>query len=180
MHSRLRASDLVGAPMQVPYLLEQRLEHLVIDRHRTANTTDEPPNEPLANASARAVSRLAISTEPAPRRRSVPTPGRPRVDAEPGATIREPTRPPGSSESLALRLAKRPHETTIGLITTRRILYGLAAMVALLVVGTTIGLIWADTSNVAGAFAGATNVISVVGILVLVVALAVRRRRRLS
>jgi hypothetical protein len=68
----------------------------------------------------------------------------------------------------------------VGIITTRRILYGLAAMVALLVVGTTIGLIWADTSNVAGAFAGVTNVISVVGILILLIALGVKRRRRLS
>jgi uncharacterized membrane protein YtjA (UPF0391 family) len=51
-------------------------------------------------------------------------------------------------------------------------------MIALLVVGTTIGLIWADTSNVAGAFAGVTNVVSVVGIIVLVIALAVKRRRR--
>jgi uncharacterized membrane protein YtjA (UPF0391 family) len=53
-------------------------------------------------------------------------------------------------------------------------------MVALLVVGTIIGLIWADTSNVAGAFAGVTNVISVVGIVVLLIALAVKRRRRPS
>jgi uncharacterized membrane protein YtjA (UPF0391 family) len=51
-------------------------------------------------------------------------------------------------------------------------------MVALLVVGTTIGLIWADTSNVAGAFAGVTNIIGVVGIVLLLIALAVRRRRR--
>jgi len=63
-------------------------------------------------------------------------------------------------------------------ITTRRILYWLAAMVALLVVGTIIGLIWADTSNVAGAFAGVTNVIGVVGIVFLLIALAVKRRRR--
>ena len=63
-------------------------------------------------------------------------------------------------------------------ISTRRLLYWLAAMVALLVVGTIIGLIWADTSNVAGAFAGVTNVISVVGIVVLLIALAVKRRRR--
>ena len=62
-------------------------------------------------------------------------------------------------------------------ISTRRLLYWLAAMVALLVVGTIIGLIWADTSNVAGAFAGVTNVISVVGIVFLI-ALAVKRRRR--
>ena len=63
-------------------------------------------------------------------------------------------------------------------ISTRRLLYWLAAMVALLVVGTIIGLIWADTSNVAGAFAGVTNVISVVGIVVLLITLAVKRRRR--
>ena len=63
-------------------------------------------------------------------------------------------------------------------ISTRRLLYWLAATVALLVVGTIVGLIWADTSNVAGAFAGVTNVISVVGIVVLLIALAVKRRRR--
>jgi len=68
----------------------------------------------------------------------------------------------------------------VGIITRRRILYGLGAMVALLLVGTTIGLIWADTSNVAGALAGVTNVISVVGIVILLIALAVKRRRRLS
>ena len=53
-------------------------------------------------------------------------------------------------------------------------------MVALLVVGTIIGLIWADTSDVAGAFAGVTNIISAVGIVALLIALAVRRRRRLG
>ena len=63
-------------------------------------------------------------------------------------------------------------------ISTRRLRYWLAAAVALLVVGTIIGLIWADTSNVAGAFAGVTNVISVVGIVVLLITLAVKRRRR--
>jgi membrane protein YdbS with pleckstrin-like domain len=67
---------------------------------------------------------------------------------------------------------------TIEGVTTRRVLYWLAAMFALLVMGTVIGLIWADTSNVAGAFAGVTNVVSVVGIVVLLVALAVKRRRR--
>jgi hypothetical protein len=51
-------------------------------------------------------------------------------------------------------------------------------MVALLVVGTIIGLIWADTSNVAGSFAVVTNIIGVVGIVVLVIALAVNLRRR--
>ena len=71
-----------------------------------------------------------------------------------------------------------PGETTITGITTRRIVYGLAAMVVLLVVGTSVGLIWADTSNAAGAFAGVTNIISVVGIVLLLIALALKRRRR--
>ena len=66
------------------------------------------------------------------------------------------------------------------LITTRRILLWLGAMVALFVVGMIVGLIWADTSDVAGAFAGVTNVGSAVAILVLLIALAVKRRRRLS
>ena len=68
----------------------------------------------------------------------------------------------------------------VGVITTQRLLYWLGAMVALLVVGTTIGLIRADTSDVAGAFAGVTNVISLVGIVVLLIAIAVKRRRRPS
>jgi uncharacterized membrane protein YtjA (UPF0391 family) len=68
----------------------------------------------------------------------------------------------------------------IEVITTRRILYWLAAIVSLLVVGTIIGLIWAETSNVAGAFAGVTNIVSVVGIVLLLIALAVKRRRRPS
>ena len=65
-------------------------------------------------------------------------------------------------------------------MTTRRLLSWLVAMVALLVVGTIIGLIWADTSDLAGAFAGVTNVIGAVGIVVLVIVLAMRRRRRLG
>ena len=77
-------------------------------------------------------------------------------------------------------MATRLGETTIEAITIRRILYWLAAMIALLVVGTTVGLIWADTSDVAGAFAGVTNIISAVGIVALLIALAVRRRRRLG
>ena len=64
------------------------------------------------------------------------------------------------------------------MISTRRIIFWLGAMVALLIVGTTIGLIWADTSNVAGVFAGITNVIGVVGIVLLLIALALKRRRR--
>ena len=79
-----------------------------------------------------------------------------------------------------MRLAKCPDETIVGVITTRRLLYWLAALVALLVVGTIIGLIWADTSDLAGAFAGVTNIISAVGIVVLLIVLAMKRRRRLS
>ena len=77
-------------------------------------------------------------------------------------------------------LAERPYKITIGVITTQRILYWLAAMVVLLVVGTTIGLIWPDSSDVAGVFAGVTNIVSVVGIVLLLIALAVKRRRRPS
>jgi fucose permease len=65
-------------------------------------------------------------------------------------------------------------------ITVRQILYGLAAMIAVLVVGTIIGLIWADTSNVAGGFAVVTNIIGAVGIVLLLIVLAVTRRRRQS
>jgi uncharacterized membrane protein YtjA (UPF0391 family) len=77
-------------------------------------------------------------------------------------------------------LVKCPYKTTIGAITSRRILYWLTAMVVLLVVGTIIGLIWADTSDLAGAFAGVTNIVSVVGIVLLLIALAVKRHRRPS
>jgi hypothetical protein len=53
-------------------------------------------------------------------------------------------------------------------------------MVALLVVGTTIGLIWADTSDVAGSIAVVTNIIGVFGIvfLLIVLVLVTRRQRR--
>ena len=50
-------------------------------------------------------------------------------------------------------------------------------MVAVLVVGTIIGLIWADTSNVAGSIAVATNILGAAGIVVLLIALAVTTRR---
>jgi uncharacterized membrane protein YtjA (UPF0391 family) len=53
-------------------------------------------------------------------------------------------------------------------------------MVVLLIVGTVVGLIWADTSDVAGAFAGVTNVVSGVGIVLLLVALVMKRRGRPS
>jgi hypothetical protein len=51
-------------------------------------------------------------------------------------------------------------------------------MVALLVVGTIIGLIWGDTSNVAGAFAVTTNIVGAVGIVSLLITLAVVTRRQ--
>jgi hypothetical protein len=53
-------------------------------------------------------------------------------------------------------------------------------MVALLVVGTIIGLIWADTSDVAGIIAVVTNIAGGVGIVALLIFLAVvtRRQRR--
>jgi len=75
-------------------------------------------------------------------------------------------------------LAKRPHESRLGIITRRRILYWLAAMVAVLVVGTIIGFIWADTSDVAGLIAVVTNIAGVVGIVFLLIALAVVTRGR--
>ena len=75
-------------------------------------------------------------------------------------------------------MAKRPYESMLGIITRRRILYWLAAMVAVLVVGTIIGFIWADTSDVAGLIAVVTNIVGVVGILLLLIALAVVTRRQ--
>jgi fumarate reductase subunit D len=53
-------------------------------------------------------------------------------------------------------------------------------MVAVLVVGIVVGLIWADTSDVAGFIAVVTNIVGAVGIVFLLVALAVvtRRQRR--
>jgi len=51
-------------------------------------------------------------------------------------------------------------------------------MVAVLVVGTIIGLIWADTSDVAGAIAVVTNIVGAIGIVLLLIALAVVTRRR--
>ena len=51
-------------------------------------------------------------------------------------------------------------------------------MVAVLVVGTIIGLIWADTNDVAGLIAVVTNIVGVVGIVLLLIALAVVTRRQ--
>ena len=67
---------------------------------------------------------------------------------------------------------------TIGVITTRRILYGLAALVVVLVVGTIIGLIWADTSNIAGGTAVVTNIVGGVGVAFFLIALAVVTDRK--
>jgi hypothetical protein len=61
----------------------------------------------------------------------------------------------------------------LGIISKRRILYWLAAMVAVLVVGTAIGLIWADTSDAAGVIAVVTNAVGGLGIALLLVALGV-------
>ena len=63
-------------------------------------------------------------------------------------------------------------------ITQRPILYWLGAMVAVLVVGIIIGIIWADTSDVAGFIAVVTNIVGGLGILFLLIALAVVTRRR--
>jgi fumarate reductase subunit D len=76
------------------------------------------------------------------------------------------------------RLAKRRREGRLGIITRRRILYWLAAMAAVLVVGTIIGLIWADTSDIAGLIAVVTNIVGAVGIVLLLIALAVVTRRQ--
>jgi hypothetical protein len=51
-------------------------------------------------------------------------------------------------------------------------------MVAVLVLGTIIGLIWADTSDVAGSIAVVTNIVGAVGIVVFLIALAVVTRRQ--
>jgi hypothetical protein len=75
-------------------------------------------------------------------------------------------------------LAERPNGLRIGGITKQRIFYGLAGMVVLLVVGTIVGLIWADTSDVAGAFAVVTNIVGAVGAVSLLIALAVVTRRQ--
>jgi hypothetical protein len=50
--------------------------------------------------------------------------------------------------------------------------------VALLIGGTIVGLIWADTSDLAGAIAVVTNIVGAVGIVLLLIALAVTRRRQ--
>jgi hypothetical protein len=51
-------------------------------------------------------------------------------------------------------------------------------MVAVLVVGTIIGFIWADTSDVAGIIAVVTYIVGAVGIVFLLIAFAVVTRRQ--
>jgi len=75
-------------------------------------------------------------------------------------------------------LATSRDERRLGSITRRRILYWLGAMVAVLIVGTLIGLIWADTSDAAGLIAVVTNIVGGVGILILIALLVMTRRRR--
>jgi fumarate reductase subunit D len=59
----------------------------------------------------------------------------------------------------------------------RRIVYWLGVAVAVLVVGTVIGLIWADTSDVAGTIAVVTNIVGAAAIVVLLIMLVVSTRR---
>jgi hypothetical protein len=75
-------------------------------------------------------------------------------------------------------LAERRNGPRIGGITKRRIFYGLAGAVILLVVATIVGVIWADTSDVAGAFAVVTTIVAAVGVVSLLIALAVVTRRQ--
>ena len=49
---------------------------------------------------------------------------------------------------------------------------------AVLVLGTIIGLIWADTSDAAGLLAVVTNIVSAAAIVILLIALAVVTRRQ--
>ena len=79
---------------------------------------------------------------------------------------------------MAEQVGKRPNGPRIVGITKRRIFYGLAGMVTLIVVGTIVGVIWADTSDAAGAFALVTNIVGAVGVVSLLIALAVVTRRQ--
>jgi hypothetical protein len=83
-----------------------------------------------------------------------------------------------TTRRVGVSIAKRSHESRLDIITRRRILYWLAAMVVVLVAGTIIGLIWADTSDVAGFIAVVTNIVGAVGIVCLLIALAVVTRRQ--
>jgi len=76
-------------------------------------------------------------------------------------------------------LEKRRRGLRIEPMTIRRILYGLAAMVALFIIGSIIGGVW-DDNDTAGGITATLWAISVIGAAVLLLALAVilvRRRR---
>ena len=75
-------------------------------------------------------------------------------------------------------MARQLDGSSINGITQRRILYWLAAAVAVLVVGTIIGLIWAESSDAAGLFAVVTNIVGAASIVILLIALAVVLRRQ--
>jgi Na+/melibiose symporter-like transporter len=62
-------------------------------------------------------------------------------------------------------------------MTTRRILYGLAGMVALFVVGAVIGGMW-DDNDTAGNITVSLWAISIIGAALLLLALALRKLRR--
>jgi hypothetical protein len=75
-------------------------------------------------------------------------------------------------------IGETPDENRICVITRRRILYGLAAMVALLVVGTISASSGRITSDLPGGTAVVTNIVGVVGVVLLSIALAVTTRRQ--
>jgi uncharacterized membrane protein YoaK (UPF0700 family) len=77
------------------------------------------------------------------------------------------------------RLAKRRSGAYDRSMTTRRILYGLAAMVALFIIGAIIGGVW-DNNDTAGAITVTLWAISAIGAVVLLLALIVIRRRRIA
>jgi hypothetical protein len=77
-----------------------------------------------------------------------------------------------------VRLVKRPMRVGSASVTRRLILQWLAAMVAVLVAGIVVGLIWADTSDVAGFIAVVTNLVAGVAIVALLIALVVVTRRQ--
>ena len=62
-------------------------------------------------------------------------------------------------------------------MTTRKLLYGLGAMVALFVIGSSIGGIW-DESDTAGAITVALWAISIIGAVLLLIAFAVASIQR--
>jgi uncharacterized membrane protein len=101
---------------------------------------------------------------------------------QPSLRVKMPAQSDGFIVKRVLRRAWRNRfgGSRLGIITQRRILYWLVATVVVLVAGTIIGLIWADTSNVAGLIAVVTNIAGAVAIVCLLIALAVvtRRQRR--